>query len=42
MRLYVESNFGLELAFQQEEASHAEELLNLAVARRIELVFEEG
>lgn len=39
MIVYVESNFCLELAFQQEEEAQAEEILQLAEARRFELVF---
>jgi len=38
MIVYVESNFCLELAFQQEEEAQAEEILQLANARRFELV----
>jgi hypothetical protein len=39
MIVYVESNFCLELAFQQEEEAHAEEILKLSEAGRLELVF---
>jgi predicted nucleic acid-binding protein len=39
MIVYVESNFCLELAFQQEEEAQAEEILQLAEARHFELVF---
>lgn len=39
MIVYVESNFCLELAFQQEQEAQAEEILKLAEARRLELVF---
>jgi predicted nucleic acid-binding protein len=39
MIVYVESNFCLELAFQQEEEAAAEEILALAEAGRVELVF---
>lgn len=39
MIAYVESNFCLELAFQQEEEAQAEEILQLAEAGRLELVF---
>ena len=39
MIVYVESNFCLELAFQQEEEAHAEEILKLAESGRLELVF---
>lgn len=39
MIVYVESNFCLELAFQQEEEAHAQEILRLAEAGRLELVF---
>jgi predicted nucleic acid-binding protein len=38
MRVYVESNFPLELARRQEEVAEAEELLKLAEAGRIELI----
>jgi hypothetical protein len=41
MTVYVESNFTLELAFQQEEATHADRLLQLASEKRIELVYPE-
>lgn len=37
MIVFVESNFVLELAFQQEEASDAQRIVELAEARRIEL-----
>jgi hypothetical protein len=37
--VYVESNFCLELAFQQEEEAHAEEILTLAEAGKLELAF---
>ena len=39
MIAYVESNFCLELAFQQEEEAHAEEILKLAESGKLELVF---
>ncbi len=39
MIVYVESNFCLELAFQQEEEVHAQEMLKLAEAGKLELVF---
>jgi predicted nucleic acid-binding protein len=39
MRVYVESNFPLELARQQEEVAQAEELLLLAESGRIELIY---
>ena len=39
MIVYVESNFPLELARRQEESVAVEEILGLAEARRIELVF---
>ena len=39
MIAYVESNFCLELAFQQEEEVQAEEILQLAEGGRFELVF---
>ena len=39
MIVYVESNCCLELAFQQEEEAQAEEILQLAEAGRLELVF---
>lgn len=39
MIVYVESNFCLELAFQQEEEAQAEAILQMAEAGRIELVF---
>jgi len=39
MIVYVESNFCLELAFQQEDETQAEGILQLAEARRVELVF---
>lgn len=39
MIAYVESNFCLELAFQQEEEAHAREVLRLAEAGQLELVF---
>jgi hypothetical protein len=39
MIVYVESNFCLELAFQQEEEADAEEILRLAEAGRVELTF---
>ncbi|HEY8746892.1 MAG TPA: hypothetical protein VIM11_02880 [Tepidisphaeraceae bacterium] len=39
MIVYVESNFCLELAFQQEEEAQAEEILQLAEGGRLELVF---
>jgi hypothetical protein len=39
MNVYVESNFCLELAFQQEQAAEAEQLLALAEAGKIDLVF---
>jgi hypothetical protein len=38
VRIYVESNFVLEIASQQEEAEAAEQILGLAEARRIALV----
>jgi predicted nucleic acid-binding protein len=38
MIVYVESNFCLELVFQQEEEAQAEEILQLAEAGRLELV----
>src|SRR5687767_15012130 len=38
MIVLVESNFVLELAFQQEEAQQAERIVELSEARRIELV----
>lgn len=39
MIVYVETNFCLELAFQQEEKSHALEILNLTDAGKLELAF---
>ena len=39
MIVYVESNFVLELAFLQEESEDCSEILQLAEAQRIELVF---
>ncbi len=39
MIVYVESNFCLELVFQQEEEVHARDILELAEAGRLELVF---
>jgi hypothetical protein len=39
MIVYVETNFCLELAFQQEEEAQAEEILQLAGAGRYESVF---
>jgi predicted nucleic acid-binding protein len=39
MRVFVESNFPLELARRQEELAQAEELLKLAEAGRIELSY---
>jgi predicted nucleic acid-binding protein len=39
MIVYVESNFCLELAFQQEEEAQAEEILQLAEAGQVEFVF---
>lgn len=39
MRVYVESNFPLELARRQEEVAEADELLKLAESGRIELIF---
>jgi hypothetical protein len=39
MILYVESNFVLEIVLRQEQVAPAEELLNLAEGRRIEIVF---
>jgi hypothetical protein len=39
MIVYVESNFCLELAFQQEQEAQAEQILQLAEAGRVELVF---
>lgn len=39
MILYVESNFPLELARQQEEAAHVRELLRSAEARKVSLAF---
>lgn len=39
MIVYVESNFCLELAFQQEEEAHAQDILKLAEAGKVELVF---
>lgn len=38
MIVYVETNFVFELAFQQEELSDCQELLELAAQKRIELV----
>jgi predicted nucleic acid-binding protein len=39
MRVYVESNFPLEIARRQEEVAEAEELLKLAEAGQIELIY---
>jgi predicted nucleic acid-binding protein len=39
VRVYIESNFPLELARRQEEVADAEDLLKLAEAQRIELVY---
>jgi hypothetical protein len=39
MIVYVESNFCLEFAFQQEEYQYAEDLLKLAEASKIDLAF---
>lgn len=39
MIVYIESNFCLELAFQQEEEAQAEGILQLVEAGRVELVF---
>src|SRR5260221_926047 len=38
MRLYVESNFALEFARQQEESNHVSTLLEFAERRQISLV----
>ena len=38
MKVYVESNFVLELAFLQEQSSSCEEILSLAEGRRVRLV----
>ena len=38
MRVYVESNFVVELSLRQEEVDACEEILALAVSRRVELV----
>ena len=39
MIAYVESNYCLELAFQQEEVAYAEELLKLSEAGKVESRF---
>lgn len=38
MRVYVETNFLLEVVLEQEEVAHAEQLIDLAAAAAVELV----